>query len=152
MKMAINRASAAYYATSFKHSRPKTWKNIRQFLVSSRKTQPRATSAAPADPGWPDRLNRFFTSVGSDVAHALAEIDAGETLSPRPPRVCAGSFVPYPATLPELSAALKRMVMSRACGPDGITVHMLRMTFPVVGPHLLRLLNSCIMNCDLPDQ
>ena len=48
VKMAINRASTAYYASAFKHSRPKTWKNIRQFLIASRKTQPRTTSAAPA--------------------------------------------------------------------------------------------------------
>ena len=60
VKMAINRASAAYYASAFSRSRPKTWKSIRQFLVSSQKTQPRASSAPPSDPGWPDRLNQFF--------------------------------------------------------------------------------------------
>ena len=44
------------------------------------------------------------------------------------------------------------MGASRACGPDGITVQMLRCTFSVVGPHLLKLINHCIINCDLPDQ
>ena len=151
VKMAINRASAAYYASAFSRSRPKTWKSIRQFLVSSQKTQPRASSAAPSDPGWPDRLNQFFTSVGSGVARALEESDVGAPLSPRPPRVCAGAFSPGPATLPELSAALKRMSSSRACGPDDLTVQMLRSTFSVVGPHLLKIVNHCIAECDLPD-
>ena len=90
VKMAINRASTAYYASAFRHSRPKTWKTVRQFLVSSQKTQPRAATGAPTDPDWPDRLNRFFTSVGKDVANALAESDSGAPLPPRPPRVCAG--------------------------------------------------------------
>ena len=113
---------------------------------------PKTTSSAPPkDPKWPDRLNRFFTSVGSNVAQALAESDAGEPLSPRPPRVCAGAFSPGPANLSELSAALQRMSASRAYGPDGVTVQMLRCTFPVVGPHLLRFVNHCITRCDLPD-
>ena len=29
---------------------------------------------------------------------------------------------------------------------------MLRCTFPVVGPHLLKIVNHCITHCDLPDQ
>ena len=66
--------------------------------------------------------------------------------------MCAGAFSPGPATLPELSAALKRMSSSRACGTDGITIHMLRCTFSVVGPHLLKIVNHCIARCDFPDQ
>ena len=49
----------------------------------------------------------------------------------------------------ELSAALGRMGTSRACGSDGITVEMLKLTFAVVGPHLLHIVNSCIKNCDM---
>ncbi|KAF0310618.1 hypothetical protein FJT64_018415 [Amphibalanus amphitrite] len=82
VKMAINRASAAFYASSFRHSRPRTWKSVRQFLISSQKTQHRAVGDAPADPDWPDRLNRFFTSVGSDVAGALAESDSAPPETP----------------------------------------------------------------------
>ena len=100
VEMAINRASAAFYASSFRHSRPRTWKSVRQFLISSQKTQHRAIGDAPPDPDWPDRLNRFFTSVGSDMAGAVAESDSGAPLPPRPPRVCAGAFSPGPATLP----------------------------------------------------
>ncbi|KAF0287705.1 hypothetical protein FJT64_013876 [Amphibalanus amphitrite] len=52
-------------------------------------------------------------------------------------RVPIGAFRVRPATLPELSSALERMNCSKASGPDGITVSMLKLTFPVVGPHLL---------------
>ena len=41
------------------------------------------------------------------------------------------------------------MSSSRACGLDGITIEMLRMTFPVVCPHLLEMINSSISQCDL---
>ena len=104
------------------------------------------------DPVWADKLNRFFASVGPDVADALASCDAGETLSPRPPRVCSGRLSLRPATLPELSAALQQMSSSRASGSDGITISMLRATFPVVGPHLLSVINSSIVTCEVPRQ
>lgn len=97
-------------------------------------------------------MNRFFTSVGPEVASALAGGGTHEALSPRPPRVCDGAFSPHPVTLPELSAALQRMGDSRACGADGITVQMLRITFPVVGPHLLKLVNRSLVDFDLPQQ
>ena len=148
VKVALNRACSSYFKTSYRHSRSGTWRDIRQFLVSSRKAAPQVDTKS--GPDWADRLNSYFASVGSDVAHSLAAADAGEPLPPRPPRVCSGAFVPQPATLPELSAALGRMGTSRACGPDGITIEMLKMTFAVVGPHLLHIINSCIRNCDMP--
>ena len=150
VKVALNTASATYFATSFRNHRGLTWKHIRRYLVSSNKTQPRTAGAAQLDPEWAGRLNRFFVSVGPSVAESLAERDAGQPLPPRPPRVRSGAFSPRPATLPELSAALQRMSPSRACGPDGITIEMLRMKFPVVGNHLLKLVNTCIIQCDMP--
>ena len=42
------------------------------------------------------------------------------------------------------------MSTSRACGEDGITVGMLRMTFEVTGPHLLNVVNSSIVSGLLP--
>ena len=120
VKLTINRACSSFYAMSFRNSRSKTWKDIRRFLVSSNKST--AAAAAAPDPEWANRQNRFFASVGPAVADALAGSGVGETLSPRPPRVCSGSFKPHPVTLPELSAALQRMGASRASGEDGITV------------------------------
>ena len=87
---------------------------------------------------WADELNRHFSSVGSNIATSLGAAAAmGPELTPRPPKVSSGAFQLVPATLPELSAALRQMSSSRASGEDGITVAMLRMTFSVVGPHLL---------------
>lgn len=150
VKMALNTASAAYFSTSFRNGRGLTWKHIRRYLVTSKKNERRAASGPTDDPDWPNKLNQFFASVGPDVAQALAARDTSQPLPPRPPRVCSGAFSPRPATLPELSAALQRMSSSRACGPDGITMEMLRTTFPVVGPHLLKLVNTCIVQCALP--
>ena len=136
VKVTLNRACSSYFQTSYRHSRSRTWRDIRQFLVSSRKVEPRVDGVSDTGPDWANRLNRFFASVGPDVAHSLGAADTGEPLPPRPPRVCSGAFAPQPATLPELSAALQRMGTSRACGPDGITIKMLKTTFAVVGPHL----------------
>ena len=98
-----------------------------------------------------DRLNRFFTSVGPGVETVLAGSDSSEPLPPRPPRVGAGAFWPRPVTLPEFSSALQRMRGSGACGADGITVQMLRMAFPVVGPLVLKLVNcSIVQNVSCP--
>ena len=151
VKRALNRASSTYYLTSFRNSRRKTWRDIRNFLVASGKAEPRVTPAA-ADTDWADKANRFFASVGPTVAESLSAADDGEPLPPRPPRVCSGAFLPRPATMPELSAALVRMGTSRACGPDGITVQMLRTTFPVIAPQLLKLVNCSITSRELPAQ
>ena len=140
VKVALNAASATYFATSFRN--PRGWKDIRRYLVTSRKAEPRAACTAQCSTQWANRLNTFFASVGPELAEALAERDTGHPLPPRPPRVCSGAFSSRPATLPELSVALQRMSSSRACGLDGITIEMLRMTFPVVGPHLLKLINA----------
>ena len=150
VKVAQHRACSNYFLTSYRHSKSTTWKDIRRFLISSSKPQTAAHSPTSQQPGWLDRLNRHFADVGPAVAAELAAADTGETLRPRPPRVVSGAFSPRPATLPELSAALKRMSPSRATGDDGITIDMLRMTFPVVGPHLLHVINSSITRAELP--
>ena len=76
----------------------------------------------------------------------------GEHLPPRPPCVVSGSFRVHPATLPELSSALQRMSSSKACTDDGITIQMLRMTLPVIGPHLLTVINSSLVSGVLPSE
>ena len=150
MKMALNKASSSYYLSSFRISRKKTWKDIRNFLVASGKAEPGAS--VDMSPGWADRINRFFAGVGPAVAETLSTVDGDVPVPPRPPRVISSAFKPRPATMPELSAALTRMGTSRACGPDGITVEMLRMTFPVIAPQLLKIVNYSISNCELPAQ
>ena len=151
VKVALRRAKSGFFLSSYRHSRKTTWKDIRRFLIAPKGGVP---SAAPADStaAWADRLNGYFASVGPGVA---AELDAAqresEPLPPRPPRVVAGAYRVQPATLPELSAALKRMSSSRACGEDGVTVGMLRMTWPVIGPHVLAVVNASLVSGVLPN-
>ena len=85
------------------------------------------------------------------VAAALEEAQReAAPLSPRPTRVVSGAFRVRPVTLPELSAAIQRMSTSRASGDDGVTIGMLRMTFPVIGPHLLNIINASLVSGELP--
>ena len=75
---------------------------------------------------------------------------AGAALSPRPLRVVSAAFKVTTVTLPELSLALRGMSSSRASGDDGVTVQMLRATFPVIGPHLLHVINSSLRTGEVP--
>ena len=113
VKMALNRACASYFQRAFTNSRTKTWRAVRQYLIASEKAAPGTSAASHPNPDWTDRLNKFFASVGGDVAHSLAAVDGGEPLPPRPPRVCGDMFSPGPATLPELSAALQLLLFQR---------------------------------------
>ena len=146
------RACSAYYATSYQHSRAKTWTDIRRFLLASKKPEPRLNEPSPSGPSWAERLNRHFVTVGADIASALATADQGERLPPRPPRVVSDSLRVRSVTLPELSRALRSMNNSGACSGDGITVEMLRRTFAVVGPHLLHVVNSSLVTGQVPSE
>ena len=141
------RARTEFFAASFRNSRRTTWKDIRRFLVSSRR------SDAPVMTGrdWANRLNDHFASCGSRVAAEVGSRgDSADSLGPRPRRVVSGAFRVYPATLPELSVAVRQMSASKACGDDGITIAMIRMTFPVIAPHLLHIVNDSIVSGTLP--
>ena len=125
-------AKSAFFLSSYRHSRKTMWRDIRRFLISPRGGK---SAPAPCDPTgrWADRFNEHFASVGPRVAAELERERCGaEPLPPRPPRVVSGAFRVREATLPELSDAVRRMSSSRSCGDDGITIEMLRMTFPVV--------------------
>ena len=150
VKSAQHRACSKYFLSSYRHSKSTTWRDIRRFLISSNKPQTKPSDPAAHQAGWFDRLNQHFSTVGSAVADGLAASNSGETLHPRPPRVCSGAFTPRPATLPELSAALQRMAPSKASGTDGITISMIRMSFGVIVPHILHVINSSIVRCELP--
>ena len=142
------RARSTFFAESFRNSRRTTWKDIRRFLISSRRSDvPLVTGRV-----WANRLNDHFATCGARVASEVgSQAGADDPLTPRPPRVVSGAFRVYPATLPELSAAVKHMSASKACGEDGITIAMIRMTFPVIGPHLLHIVNDSIKSGTLPD-
>ena len=96
------------------------------------------------------RFNTYFAGVGSRIAAELAAGRDGPPPPPRPPTVCSSAFTVRPATLPELSRALKRMSGSRAVGSDGVSLQLIRRCLPVVGPHVLRVINSSIVTGKVP--
>ena len=96
------------------------------------------------------RFNTYFAGVGSRIAAELAAGRDEPAPPPRPPTVCSAAFTVRPATLPELSRALKRMSGSRAVGSDGVSLRLVRRCLPVVGPHVLRVINSSIVTGKVP--
>ena len=76
----------------------------------------------------------------------------GRLTSSRPPIVCSSSFTVRPVTLPELSAALGRMSGSRAVGYDGVSLQLIERCFPVIGPHVLRVINMSLVTGEVPKQ
>ena len=152
VKSRLATARTAHFRDTFKSCKTTHWKDIRKYIVSATKPEPQPSSAGSTDSVWADRLNHYFASVGPDTAAALnTAADAGETVPPRPPRVCAGYFRVGPATLPELSAALNQLGGSRASGEDGVTVQQIRMTFPVIAPHLLHIVNNSLVSGLVPE-
>ena len=152
VKRAMCRAKSEFFLSSYRHQRKTTWKDIRRFLIAPKGGLASAAAAAANNTaGWADRLNGYFASVGPGVAKELeaAQRDSAP-LPPRPPRVVAGAYRVRPATLPELSAALRRMSLSKACGEDGVTIGMLRMTWPVIAPHVLEVVNASLVSGVLP--
>ena len=66
------------FLSSFRRSKSTTWRDIRRFLVLSKKAEPRPQDTAAARPAdWFNRLNQHFATVGSTVADSLAAADTG---------------------------------------------------------------------------
>ena len=152
VKSAQNKARIDYFLSSYQQRRHTTWKDIGKFLILPKGGDNVAAANEPSTQ-WADKLNEHFATVGSRVAAALEEARRDtEPLPPRPPVVVSGAFRVRPATLPELSYAIKRMSTSRSSGEDGITIDMLRMTFAVIGPHLLDVINSSLISGQLPTE
>ena len=150
VKSAQLRAKSAFFLASYRRSRRTTWADIRRHLISPAAAAA-ATPQAPRDPGWADRLNEHFATVGPRVAAVLEEVQREMApLPPRPARVVSDAFRVRPVTLPELSSAIQRMSASRASGSDGVTIGMVRMTFPVIGPHLLDVINASLVSGKVP--
>ena len=62
----------------------------------------------------------------------------------------SSAFHLKPATLPELSRALKAMKNTKARGDDGVSLQMLKIVFCVVGPHLLHVVNFSLTSGTVP--
>ena len=133
-------------------SRRDFWPKFRQRSAAHQPRPNAATDTTPEEAvAWADELNRHFSTVGSRIADELREAVAEGCRSPRPPAVCSTRFQLQPATLPELSRCIQDMSASRAVGLDGVPLFAVRRCFPVVGPHLLRLINLPMMTGVFPE-
>ena len=152
MKSRLAAARSAHFKASFTNFDKTHWKDIRKYIIPAKKPEPKATLSSTTNSSWADQLNRHLASVGPGTAAALgAAASEGDTVPPRLPRVCAGSFRVQPVTLPELSAALRQMGSSKSSGVDGITIHLLKLTFAVIARHLLHVVNSSLVSGNFPD-
>ena len=98
-----------------------------------------------------DKFNSFFATVGSNIAADLREDVAGRLPHPRPPTVVAAAFKPHPVTLAELGRTIRDMNSSGAVGRDGVSLSEIKRCLPVLGPHLLRIVNTSIVSCVFPE-
>ena len=99
----------------------------------------------------PDEMNEFFVNVGPRVAASLAGSGVPPDVPCRLPRVGACGFRVAEVTLAELREVVFSMKRSGACGPDGVCIRILLLSFEVIGPFLLHIINTCLSTCDYPD-
>ena len=140
LKSSIIRAKRQYLCDSLMTDRRQFWSRIKAFAFRPSGGDP---SGADDVSERADAFNAHFASIGSRMA-AEVERDSDATVSPRPPRVCASALTLRPATLPELWSAIARMSSSRAVGADGVPLCAVKKCFPVIGPHLLQIINHSI--------
>ena len=124
------------------------WRCIKQFSFRSANSTGNGPEQLSADQA--DAFNQHFASVGPRIAADLQSNPNNVAPPPRPPRVTATSLILRPATLPELSRALHDLSSSKAVGVDGVPVQAIRKCFPVIGPHLLHIINTSIVTCVFP--
>ena len=120
------------------------WKVIRS-TIDTGKSDRKLPDATP------DQLNAYFVSVGPRVAGEVRDMGETADLPCRLPRVGACAFRLAPLTLSELRAVVHGMNGSAACGEDGVSIPLIRLSFEAIGTVLLHLLNSSISLSDVPD-
>ena len=119
------------------------WRHIGSYVSGKRgvRVLPDATA---------DDLNQFFVGVGPRVAGEVRSMGATPELPCRMPRVGACAFVLTPLSLSQLRAVVFGVKCSSACGDDGVTIEMFRVCFDAVGEVLLHLVNSSIIQSEVP--
>ncbi|KAF0314789.1 hypothetical protein FJT64_000055 [Amphibalanus amphitrite] len=80
-----------------------------------------------------DDLNTYFVSVGPRVTGEIAGLGDVPEVACRLPRVGACALQLSPLSLGELRAIVFGLSSSSACGDDGISIHMFRMSFDSIG-------------------
>ena len=80
----------------------------------------------------PDALNQYFSEIGVTTAASVAAarlVDGASELPVRLPRVLTAAFSVQPVTPDELCLTVHSMNGSKACGPDGLTMHLVKKCF-----------------------
>ena len=149
VKKCLAKCKRSYLCDRMLTDRRGFWRNVREFAL--RPAKGGGGAAEQLSSAQADDFNRHFATVCSRIAAELAASDSPSPLPPRPPpRVTTASMRLQPATLPELSHALRQLSSSKAVGHDGVPLHAVRQCFPVIGPHLLHLINTSIRSSVFP--
>ena len=126
------------------------WSSLKRFYLTSDSPPPAPVPTQEEAQTRADDFNSFFASVGAKIAEDLrGDVTAGQ--SPRPPIVVSSTFRLGPATLPELERAMRKMNSSGAVGLDRVPLSAVKRCFPVIGPHLLKIVNKSLTTCTFPD-
>ena len=121
------------------------YRTIRPLIAGKRSDTATLPSATP------DEMNTYFVNVGPRIAASLASSGVPPDVPCRLPRVGACGFRVAGVTLAELREVVFSMKRSGACGPDGVCIRVLLLSFDAIGPFLLHVVNTCLSSCDFPD-
>ena len=134
-----------FFKPDINESSKRTWSRLKKYAIDNKQ----AKSSSALDSSVANQFNEYFATVGRRVNDLLSR-DPSPDLPTRLPRVVSGAFRVKPATLSELSLALRRMSTSKAVGPDGVSLSVLRRCFSAVGPHLLHVINHSLITGRVP--
>ena len=120
------------------------WRHMRHIITDKRPSR----GVLPAV--TPDVMNDYFVGVGLRVAAEVAALGAAPEVPVRLPRVGACAFSLHPITLSHLHLIIFNMRNTSACGTDGPCIRILKLSFDIIGPLLLHIINSSITFNEVP--
>ena len=141
----LRKAKTDFFKTQRSQTSKDTWSKISKYGMASKP----AKSVTELEPVVADHFNEYFAGVGQRIADGLRREPSAD-LPLRLPRVVSDAFRVICATLTELSQALQHMSSSKAVGPDGVCLSVLRECFAVIGPHLLHVINHSLASGCVP--
>ena len=78
-------------------------------------------------------------------------VDGASELPVRLPRVLTAAFSVQPVTPDELCLTVHSMNGSKACGPDGLTMHFVKKCFDAISHVILCMVNTSLVTGIVPD-
>ena len=123
------------------------WQQLRP-IIAPRKQQQTVPDRLSAD-----ELNSYFVSVGTDTkSSVMRDFSASgrHPLNIQLPRVHTDALNFVPVTLPELERVISEMPNKLSIIEDDIPIHVLKLSFPVIGRLLLHIINCSIVSETVP--